>query len=200
VPCKAAQVSEVEQVLRSWDGPAGHSVLQVPVPELEGFVRARTAHYDAGFVCDDPGYVHAHVTALGPFVPEPTEEDLAVVARIAADTLSFEAVLGEVAAFPDGIIHLLPAPDTDFRLLTQRLGAAFPDHPPYGGRYGPPSAVLPHLTLDLASADVDVASTRRLLGDAIPVVTRAQRLDLVWYESGRCRLMRSWTLGGRATQ
>jgi len=189
-------VRDVDGAPRSWEGPAGHSVLQVPIPELEGFVRSRTAHYDQGFVCDDPGYVHAHVTALGPFVAEPTEEDLAVVARVAAGTPSFEVTLGEVASFPGGIIHLVPEPDTGFRSLTERLRLAFPDHPPYGGRYGPPGDVVPHLTLDLTSPDVDVASTRRLLGDAVPVVARAQRLDLVWYESGRCGLMRSWALGG----
>ncbi|MEN8672951.1 2'-5' RNA ligase family protein [Nocardioides sp.] len=190
---------DVAKAPRSWEGSPGHSVLQVPVPALEGFVRARTAHYDMGFVCDDPGYVHAHVTALGPFVAEPTDEDLAVVARIAADTPAFEVVLGEVAAFPDGIIHLVPEPEAGFRALTARLCAAFPDHPPYGGRYGPPDAVVPHLTLDVTSPDVDIASTRRLLGGAVPVVVRARRLDLVWYETGRCRLMRSWALGGHTT-
>ena len=46
----------------------GHSVLQLPVPALEGWVRDRTAHYDAGFVSADPRFGHAHVTALGPFV------------------------------------------------------------------------------------------------------------------------------------
>jgi len=42
----------------------GHSVLVVPVPALEEYVRARTAHYDASFVSADPAWVHAHLTVL----------------------------------------------------------------------------------------------------------------------------------------
>lgn len=170
----------------------GHTVLQVPVPALEPFVRARTAYYDAGFVSADPAFVHAHVTALGPFVSAPSSADLDRVAAIASSTTAFEVVLAEVAAFPDGIIHLRPHPDHGFRELTKRLCAAFPDHPPYGGRHGTADDVVPHLTLDLTAADVGLASTRRLLGEAVPVAVRAERLDLVWYEAGGCRLMASW--------
>ncbi len=170
----------------------GHSVLQVPVPALEPFVRARTAHYDAGFVSEDPAFVHAHVTALGPFVVAPSPGELDLVAAIASGTRAFDVVLAEVAAFPDGIIHLRPDPDEGFRDLTSRLCAAFPDQPPYDGRHGPADAVVPHLTLDLTAPGVDVASTRRLLGDALPVTVQAEQLDLVWYEAGECRLMASW--------
>jgi hypothetical protein len=48
---------------------SGHTVLLVPVPGLEAFVRARTEHYDRDYVSPDPHFVHAHVTALGPFLP-----------------------------------------------------------------------------------------------------------------------------------
>lgn len=170
----------------------GHAVLQVPVPALEPFVRERTAHHDGAFVAADPAFVHAHVTALAPFLTSPSAADLATVAAIASDTRAFETVLAEVAAFPDGIIHLRPDPDSGFRDLTGRLCRAFPDHLPYGGRYGPAEAIVPHLTLDLSSAEISVVSTRRLLGDAVPVTVRAERLDLVWYEASGCRLMDSW--------
>lgn len=171
----------------------GHTVLQVPVPALEQVVRARTAHYDRAFVSADPDFVHAHVTALGPFADEPSPVDLATVAAVAAATAPFEVLLAEVDAFPDGIIHLRPEPDDGFRDLTARLRAAFPEHPPYGGRHG--AVPVPHLTLDLTAPGVSVASTRQLLGDAVPVRVRAERLDLAWWESGGCRLLASWPLG-----
>ncbi len=174
----------------------GHTVLQVPVPALERVVRGRTAHYDLGFVSADPAFVHAHVTALGPFVPDPTPDDLERVAEIAASTAAFDVTLAEVAAFPDGIIHLRPDPDAGFRALTQRLCAAFPAYPPYGGRFGSTGGTVPHLTVDLESAKVSLASTRRLLGDVVPTSVRAERLDLVWYESGACGLLHSWALSG----
>ena len=170
----------------------GHSVLQVPVPPLEKFVRARTIHYDASYLSADPAFVHAHVTALGPFVDELTDDVERRVAAIAADTAPFDFVLARMGRFGDGTLHLLPEPDGGFRALTDRLAAEFPEHPPYAGRF---PDVVPHLTLDLLSADVTEESTLALLGDAIPARCRAERLELVWYEPGAVEVLRSWRLG-----
>ena len=168
----------------------GHSVLQVPVPQLEGFVRARTIHYDPSYLSPDPAYVHAHVTALGPFAAELTDDIERRVAAIAAETPAFDFVLEEIATFQDGIIHLVPEPDEPFRKLTARLAAEFPEHPPYGGRYD----VAPHLTLDLRSDDVSEASTLALLDGVLPARCRATRLDLAWYEPHATGVRRSWPL------
>lgn len=171
-----------------------HSVLLVPVPPLEQFVRERTAHHDAGFVSADPAFCHAHVTALGPFLPDPDDEAMEQVARIAATTSPFDFVLERVATFPDGVIHLVPDPEEPFVALTALLVEAFPQCPPYGGRF---DDVRPHLTLDATADGVDEATVRTSLGDLVPTVCRAERLDLTWWESGRCRVLRSWPLGRR---
>jgi 2'-5' RNA ligase len=173
----------------------GHSVLQVPVPQLEEFVRARTVHYDPSYLSPDPDFVHAHVTALGPFVDELTDDVVRRVAAIAADTEPFDFVLERMGRFGDGTLHLLPEPDAAFRALTERLVAEFPEYPPYAGAF---QDVVPHLTVDLVSADVTEESTRALLGDAIPARCRAERLELVWYEPGATGVRRSWELGWRA--
>ncbi|EWT00995.1 hypothetical protein N865_12310 [Intrasporangium oryzae NRRL B-24470] len=176
----------------------GHTVLQVPVPQLETFVRARTAHYDADYVSADPDYVHAHVTALGPFLPPeaiggPERDSILEILR---ETEPFEFVLARVATFPNGIIHLVPEPEEPFRRLTARLARAFPQCPPYAGQF---PDVRPHLTLDAVSDSVSdsvsEASTRRLLGELVPARCRAERLDLAWYEQGGCRVLASWPLG-----
>ena len=172
----------------------GHSVLQLPVPELEGWVRARTAHYDAGFVSDDPRFGHAHITALGPFDPAPSPEVLAQVAGIAAATAPVAVRLADLAQFPNGIIHLVPEPVSRLRDLTARLVAAFPDHPPYRGEFG--DDVRPHLTVDAASAEVSLASTAALLRDAVPVEVVLDTLQLAWWETGRCHVVAQWPLGG----
>ena len=174
-------------------GP-GHTVLQVPVPPLEDVVRGRHAFYDPAWVSDDPWFVHAHVTALGPWVPAPSCQDLATVAEVAAATEAFDYVLARVATFPTGIIHLAPEPDGPFRELTTRLAQAFPQCPPYAGEHEP----VPHLTVDLRSASVSEASTRALLGDVVPVRCRAEALDLAWYQADGCRLVRRWALGRSA--
>lgn len=169
-----------------------HSALQVPVPELEEFVRERTAHHDSTFVSSDPAFVHAHVTALGPFLPDPDDEASDKVAQMVAETPPFDFVLDRIATFPNGVIHLVPDPEGPFRSLTARLVEAFPQCPPYGGQF---DDVRPHLTLDATADGVDESTIRTALGDLLPAACRAERLDLAWWEAGRCRLMRSWPLG-----
>lgn len=171
----------------------GHSVLQLPVPPLEDWVRARTAHYDVGFVSDDPRFAHAHITALGPFDPAPSRGTLATVAGIAAATPPVAVRLADLAQFPRGIIHLVPDPADRLRELTARLVAAFPHLPPYAGEFG--DDVQPHLTVDAASADVDLASTAALLADVVPAHCVLDRLQLAWWESGNCHVLHEWRLG-----
>ncbi len=154
---------------------------------------ARTRHYDEGFLSADPRFAHAHITALGPFLADPSISDLARVAEIAAATAPVDAALQTLGQFGDGIIYVCPEPQAPFLDLTARLVEAFPTCPPYAGAY---PRVVPHLTLDLASDAVDLPSTRRLLGAAVPTRTRVRELQLAWYESGDCRVLASWKLGG----
>ena len=169
----------------------GHSVLQLPVPALEEWVRARTAHYDEGFVSTDPRFGHAHITALGPFDPDPSEKALSTVAEIAEHTGKVRTKLERLGQFPNGIIHLVPDPADELRELTQRLMEAFPEHPPYGGEF---DHVRPHLTVDAASDAVSLASTAHLLRDVVPVDVVLDRLQLAWWESGRCHVRGEWAL------
>ena len=171
----------------------GHSVLQLPVPPLEAWVRARTAHYDEGFVSNDPRFGHAHITALGPFDPDPSEATLRTIGEIARTTSPIAARLERLAQFPSGIIHLVPDPADELRDLTRRLVAAFPAHPPYGGEFG--DDVQPHLTVDAASDSVSLATTAVLLRDVVPVDVVLDRLQLAWWESGSCHVMGEWPLG-----
>lgn len=173
---------------------AGHSVLQIPVPELEPFIRARHEHYDVDYVSADPDFVHAHITALGPFLTpaEMTPVNLALVSDIAARTEPIPFVLKRFGMFPNGIIHLVPEPSAPFRALTAELFAAFPDKPPYAAEF---PDVAPHLTLDARSDAVSLESTRRLVSPLLPAVCVADRLDLAWYEPGNCHVITSWKLG-----
>ncbi|GAB3881674.1 hypothetical protein GCM10028802_27160 [Terrabacter terrigena] len=163
------------------------------MPQLEPFVRARHAHYDGAYVSSDPAFVHAHVTALGPFLPVAsiTPEALATVAGIASSTAPFDFILKRVDTFPNGIVHLLPEPAEPFAGLTQRLWDAFPQCPPYAGAF---DDVVPHLTLDAVSGEVTEASTTRDVGPGLPARCRAEQLHLAWYEPDACRVLHSWRL------
>ncbi|MFI5427901.1 2'-5' RNA ligase family protein [Aeromicrobium sp. UC242_57] len=150
----------------------GHTVLAIPVPALDAFVRARTAHYDAAYLAEDPAFGQAHVTVLGPWVREPSERDLALVASYAGSVEPFELTLAELGVFADGIIHLLADPPDRLACMTVELARRFPDHPPYGGRF---ADVVPHVTLDAVGPGVDVAQVREWLGALVPVTCRAEQ-------------------------
>ena len=168
----------------------GHSVIAVPVPELDAFVRARTERYDASFVSADPEFGHAHLTLLGPWLPEPTVEELATVARILADEPPFTLTLAEVRQFPDGVVYLAPEPELPLRRLAAMLAAAFPQTPPYAGEF--PDSV-PHLTLDHAATGASASSVRAEL--ELPVHTKADRAVLQWWANDDCHIRHTWRLG-----
>lgn len=169
----------------------GHSVLVVPVPELESFVRGRWEHYEPGWVSRDPAFTHAHVTALAPFLADPSALPMTRVGEIAAATKAFDFVLRSVRAFPDGCLHLAPDPAAPFEALTHALWEVFPECPPYQGAYD----VVPHLTLDQESDAVSLAATQAALAAVLPAHCRADRLELHWYEDGgRCRVLADWKL------
>lgn len=177
----------------------GHTVLQIPVPQLEPFVLARHRHYDAGFVSSDPSFVHAHITALGPFLSPDriTSRQRRRIAEITSRTTPFTFRLAQVDTFPNGVVHLVPEPAAPFRALTAELFAAFPACPPYAAEF---PDVRPHLTLDALSDAVTVESTRELLGSLVPAACLAERLDLAWWADGDCRILDFWPLGATGGQ
>jgi 2'-5' RNA ligase len=170
----------------------GHSVLAVPVPALDDVIRERTAWYDPSFVSADPNFIHAHITLLAPWVDQPTAEDLARVEHIAQAAGRFDVKLSRIGEFPDGIIHLVPEPDFELRELTSRLAAAFPQCPPYNGRY---DDVMPHLTLDRGSATVTLATVRASIGHLLPLTITVDRIDLQWWANHGCQRLHTWQLG-----
>ncbi|MGV1008130.1 MAG: 2'-5' RNA ligase family protein [Dermatophilaceae bacterium] len=171
-----------------------HSVLVVPVAEMEAFVRARHLHYDPAYVSADPTFAHAHVTVLGPFLPRQQLSGpvLAQVGRIVAAVAPFGYRLERVATFPNGIIHLVPEPSEPFRRLTAALWRAFPAYPPYAGEF---AEVAPHLTLDAVGAGVDEGSVRSAVAALVPADCVAEEVRLSWYEPGACQTLTSWPLG-----
>lgn len=170
----------------------GHSVLVVPVPGVEEYVRRRTSFYDSTFLSRDPAFSHAHLTLLGPWLPEPSADDLAVVGQIARSADPFDYTLARVEAFRDGVIHLVADEPAPFEELTRALVDAFPQCPPYAGTFPDP---VPHVTLDRIGAGIDVESVRGDLAGSVPVSGRAERIDLQWWANNDCRVLDSWPLG-----
>jgi hypothetical protein len=86
-----------------------------------------------------------HITLLWPWVGAPVPTGTIDRLRAAATGLApFVLRLGDVARFP-GVVYLAPEPRRLVDDVIARLAAAFPETPPYGGRFG--DAPVPHLTV-----------------------------------------------------
>jgi 2'-5' RNA ligase len=158
----------------------------VPVPaagDAVALARAEGDHPAAGGM-------PPHVTVLYPFVPAPLLRDrhLGAVADLAATTDAFPLRLGTVGRFEDSL-HVRPDPDASARLaaLTDRLAAAFPAYPPYGGTI---AGVVPHLTIHEGPAEP--ADLERRLRAMLPIETQATEL-VVLAQDGQ----RRWTVRAR---
>jgi len=139
------------------------SALVVEVPEVDSLVDPWRQVHDPVASRGVP----AHITLLYPFVPA-ERLDEAVLDTLAA-TLSeirpFDYALASLAQFP-GVIYLRPDPGDPFRELTRRLSVAFPDYPPYGGKF-PESQ--PHVTVALVEGDAtQVELLHRIQADVGP--------------------------------
>ena len=121
------------------------TALVVPVPSVDWLVLDRRPP-------TDELSIPAHVTLLSPFVP-PDEVSDGLVSELSSlfgDVVAFSFVLDEVCAFPDGTVYLAPEPSSPFRQLTHALARAFPEYPPYEGRF---ETVVPHVTVPLLDGE-----------------------------------------------
>ena len=170
----------------------GHTVLAVPVPELDAYVRARTRHYDRAYLADDPEFGQAHVTLLAPWERDPAAADLQVIAELVAGVEPFEYGLAELDVFADGIVHLLADPPDRFAAMTPQLRRQFPRHVPYDGQF---DHVVPHVTLDALGPGVELESVRVSLSGLVPARCRAEVVQLQWWQAGHCHVQQTWQLG-----
>ncbi len=92
----------------------------------------------------------AHLTLITPFAPpeQVTDGLLDELTALFADVVPFWFRLSQVCRFPNGPVYLAPEPAAPFRRLVRALAHAFPEHPPYEGRF---DDVVPHVTVPLGA-------------------------------------------------
>jgi len=169
-----------------------YSGLIVSLPDLEPVVGEWRTRYDTQFA-DTP----AHVTALFPWIPpgDLTEADLDAVGQLAKDWQPFEVCFAGFRTFDDPDVHYLaPEPADPFVALTQDLCTVWPEYPPYEGAF---YEVVPHLTVAVGANTEQAAEFRAAIEALLPVRTVADELTVVEVLDGRCRVRRSFRLGGR---
>ncbi len=155
------------------------TALAITVPEADPLTADLRRLHDPSAAAGMP----AHLTLLYPFrrsgriEPATLETLQALFAALPAFDLAFR----RVDRFP-GVLWLAPEPRAPVDALTHALAEAFPDCPPYGGKFAEP---VPHLTVamgeDSTLGPVEQEMTRRL---ARPVTARVTRASLFAFDRG----------------
>jgi 2'-5' RNA ligase len=162
------------------------------VPEAERYIARYRERYDPSARRNVP----AHVTILYPFLP-PEDVDAAVLdelAAIARAVRCFEYRLAETRRFPVSL-YLAPQPEESFAALTAAVFRAFPDYPPFAGKF---ATVVPHVTVAHADeaqlCEIEV-ELRIALASASTIRARCIEMVLIENSSGRWEEMRVFPLG-----
>ena len=161
------------------------------VPESEALISRYRERYDPSARKNVP----AHVTILYPFMP-PTAVNAEVIdtlARIARAVPRFDYRLAQTRRFPVAL-YLAPDPDEPFSALTNGIHRAFPDYPPFEGKF---PVVVPHVTVahgdEPLLAEIEVELRIALGGSGIRA--RCEEMVLIENSRGRWEPMRVFALG-----
>jgi 2'-5' RNA ligase len=161
------------------------------VPEAEPFI----GHHRQRFDPPARRNVPAHVTVLYPFM-EPAKVDDAVYAELGAIARSipcFDYRLRDLRRFPSSL-YLQPDPYASFAGLTQAVHRAFPDYPPFAGKF---DVVVPHVTIahgdEPQLCEIEVELRIALPGAGIRA--RCEEMVLIENTTGVWQPLRTFALG-----
>lgn len=169
------------------------TALVILVPEAEALFGAFRRAHDSAAAKGGP----AHITLLYPFLHDRAllPDIRAKLAKVFQDFEPFFFSLTHTSHFR-GVLHLTPEPAAPFAALTQAIWAAFPDHPPYDGRF---SEIRPHMQL---AQDDDEGTLLRLdrefnqqFGAALPLQSRATQAHLIGERNGQWHSHWTFPLG-----
>jgi len=152
------------------------TALVVILPELEPLIGPWRYRYTG----DGPRGMPPHVTLIFPFAD--TDEignRREGVARVLGAFAPFEITFRKTARFPK-LLYLPPEPADGLIAMTEALADAFPEFPPYGGRF---DEVVPHVTVAESEEDEVLAGIERELVTQLPVKARVRRAWLVEKEA-----------------
>jgi 2'-5' RNA ligase len=162
------------------------------VPEAEPFIGKFRERFDPPARRNVP----AHVTILYPFMP-PADVDDGVIAQLRAVAESvprFGFRLKDTRRFTVGSLYLAPEPGASFSRLTDAVYRAFPDYPPFGGKF---DTVVPHVTVAHGDpqtlGEVDIAL--RISLPPAGIAARCHGMILIENTSGVWQPMQTFELG-----
>lgn len=161
------------------------------VPEAERYI----AHYRQRFDPPSRRNVPAHATVLYPFM-EPglvDSEVLGVLRAIASSVPCFDFRLRDTNRFPSSL-YLAPDPGRSFAALTDGVHRAFPDYPPFAGKF---ESIVPHVTVAHGDEPLlcEIEVELRIALPAAGIAARCTELVLIENASGRWEQMQVFALG-----
>ena len=161
------------------------------VPESERFI----ARYRERFDPSARRNVPAHVTILYPFmapaqIDAPVLEKLRAIARAVP---GFEYRMTRTQRFPVAL-YLDPEPAAPYAALTERVFRAFPDYPPFEGKF---ETVVPHVTVAHGDEPLlcEIEVELRIALPGAGIAARCHELVLIENSGGRWEQMHVFPLG-----
>jgi hypothetical protein len=174
------------------DSALPETALICRVPEAEPFI----GHYRQRFDPPARRNVPAHVTVLYPFM-EPSLIDAGVLTSlraIAESVACFDYRLRDIRRFPSSL-YLAPDPGNSFDALTQGVHRAFPDYPPFAGKF---DVVVPHVTVahgdEPQLCEIEVELRIALPGGGVRA--RCDEMVLIENSTGIWQPLQTFALGG----
>jgi len=162
------------------------------VPEAERYI----AHHRQRFDPSARRNVPAHVTILYPFMAPPLVDDevIASIAGVARSVPCFDYRLARTERFPVAL-YLAPDPGEPFAALMDGIVRAFPDYPPFEGKF---ETVVPHVTVAHGDEPLlcEIEVELRIALPGAGVQARCSELVLIENSSGRWEQMHVFALGG----
>jgi 2'-5' RNA ligase len=161
------------------------------VPEAEPYIARYRDRYDPSARRNVP----AHVTVLYPFMA-PSQVDRDVLDRlrdIARAIPCFGYRLARTRRFPVAL-YLDPEPGESYAALTDAVFRAFPDYPPFEGKF---AEVVPHVTVAHGDEPLlcEIEVELRIALPAAGISARCHELVLIENSSGRWEQMHAFALG-----
>jgi len=161
------------------------------VPEAERYIARYRDRYDPSARRNVP----AHVTVLYPFmapaqIDAPVLEKLRAIARAVP---GFEYRMARTQRFPVAL-YLDPEPAAPYAALTEGVFRAFPDYPPFEGKF---ETVVPHVTVAHGDEPLlcEIEVELRIALPASGIHARCHELVLIENSTGRWEQMHVFPLG-----
>ncbi len=169
------------------------AALIVLVPEAEPLVGALRLQHDPAATLGVP----AHITINYPFLPgvDPGEDLYPALSSLFATCTPFQFTFKRAARFP-AVLYLAPEPAAPLIRLIDRVAAAFPESPPYGGRF---ESTIPHLTIAHNEDQRALKAVERKLAEQsaeyLPLSVRVEEVWLLDNRTGTWQKRKAFPLG-----